>query len=148
MKYTTLAVVNFGAGAVLGLSKAQADARSSNLAAVEGRKGWFTTTAPTQFKRGEEFQYEGDLPKAIAQALEQVEPERKRKPAAEKADKAGETAEAARLAAAQAQAQQREALTARLAELNQAIAASQTEVETDELVKQIEAAEAELAALG
>jgi hypothetical protein len=66
MKYKALAVVSFGAGAVLGLNKDQARARAYVTTAIKGRDGWFTTTSPTQFKAGEEFSYEGDLPTARA----------------------------------------------------------------------------------
>ncbi|MDF3821977.1 hypothetical protein P3G55_18880 [Leptospira sp. 96542] len=134
MKYTAVSVVTLPEDAVLGLSEQQAKARAHALSPMG--KGRYKTKAPVHFKVGEVFVYEGELPKVLASSLEPVEAERKRKPA--------QTADAA----AQALAQQREALAVRLAELNQALDAAQTEMETDALVKQIEAAEAELAALG
>lgn len=70
MKYVSLTMVSFGAGALLGLSVDQSAARTASIAPVPGRKGWFTTTGPVQFKRGEEFQFDGELPKAMAQHLE------------------------------------------------------------------------------
>ena len=81
MKYTALAVVAFAAGAELGLSKDQASARRHALTEHPKRKGWYQATGPIQLKAGEEFQYDGDLPKSLADALEAAS-----KPRASKAD--------------------------------------------------------------
>lgn len=70
MKYITTAVLSLGAGALLGLTEAQAAPRRHALAAVPDRKGWYTATGPVQFKIGEEVSYEGDLPKALANQLD------------------------------------------------------------------------------
>lgn len=70
MKYIALAVVAFAAGAELGLTEAQASARKHALTPMPGRKGWYIATGPTQFKVGEQFLHDGDLPKALAEAVE------------------------------------------------------------------------------
>lgn len=77
MKYIALAVVAFAAGAELGLTKDQASARRHALTEHPKRKGWYQVTGPVQLKTGEEFQYDGDLPKGMADALE---PQQKAKP--------------------------------------------------------------------
>lgn len=70
MKYQAIAVVTLGVGAVLGLTEAQAAARKASTTPIPGRKGMFLTTAQVQFKRGEEFLYEGELPRVLADALD------------------------------------------------------------------------------
>lgn len=70
MKYITLAVLSLQAGALLGLTESQAAARQTVLAPVPGRKGWYTTTGPVQFKVGEELLHDGELPKHLADAVE------------------------------------------------------------------------------
>lgn len=70
MKYVTTSVLSFGAGALLGLTKAQAGRRQHALAPVPDREDWYTAIAPIQLKRGEEFLYEGDLPKSMVSELE------------------------------------------------------------------------------
>jgi hypothetical protein len=71
MRYTTTAIVNLPVGVVLGLSESQAAARRHALE-PKGRKGTYVTTQPVQFKVGESLDYEGDLPKSLAQVLEEV----------------------------------------------------------------------------
>lgn len=73
MKYITIAVLALQAGEVLGLTDAQAAPRQHVLTPVPGRKGWYTTTGPTQFKRGEQFLYEGDLPKHLADTVDSAD---------------------------------------------------------------------------
>lgn len=100
MKYTATAPVTLPAGAVLGLSKAQAADRQHAL--TEGpRKGLYTTTAPVQLKTGETFDYAGDLPKALAVNLEAEAKARAAAAAAAKAKQA-EDDKAAEMAAAEA----------------------------------------------
>lgn len=77
MKFKAIAAVTFGAGTVLGLTEDQVRARSHLLAPVHKDKlakgdkpAWYETKAATQFKCGEEFLYDGDLPKALAAVLE------------------------------------------------------------------------------
>lgn len=79
MKYTTIAVLSLAAGATLGLTEAQAAARKTVLTPIAGRKDFYTTTGPVQFKVGEEISYDGDLPKHLAKAV---------KPASKHGDKA------------------------------------------------------------
>lgn len=69
MKLKTTAVVTFGAGAELGLSKDQAKARAAFLVPIAGKDGWYTTKAQVQFKAGELIEYAGDLPKGQVTAL-------------------------------------------------------------------------------
>lgn len=73
MKYTTIAVLSLQAGVLLGLTEAQAATRKTVLTAAPARKGWYTTTGPVQFKRGEVFLFDGDLPKHLAQAVDPAE---------------------------------------------------------------------------
>lgn len=82
MKYVAVAIVNLVAGAVLGLSKAQAATRTHCLAPVAGRKGWYEATGPVQFKVGEEFQFDGELPKSLAESLEPIKKDRRAEDAA------------------------------------------------------------------
>jgi hypothetical protein len=70
IRYQATAPVTLGAGAVLGLSPAQAASRRSALQTVAD--GVFAAVAPLQFKAGEVFGYEGPLPKALADSLEPV----------------------------------------------------------------------------
>lgn len=48
------------------LDPRQAAARAHAVEAVKGTAGVFEVTAPIQFKRGERFGYDGDIPKAMA----------------------------------------------------------------------------------
>jgi len=124
MKYIALTVVAFAAGAELGLTKDQASARRHALTDHPKRKGWHIATGPVQLKAGEEFQYEGDLPKGMAESLEALQKVRAAKAeaidAAEKAVIAATEAVAAAGDDEAAQALAQAALTAaeaRLAEL-------------------------------
>ena len=94
MKFIVRAALTLPAGTALGLSKAQAADRAHVLTPVDGRKGWFTANAAVQFKVDEEIAFEGDLPKAQAESLEEIQ---NRAAAAEKA--AAEKAAAEKAAA-------------------------------------------------
>lgn len=98
MKYTALAVVAFAAGAELGLTKDQASARRHAITEHPKRKGWYVASGPLQLKAGEEFQYDGDLPKGMA---ESVEAQQKARQAKADADAAAAKAAAEALAAAE-----------------------------------------------
>lgn len=147
MKYIAVAVVSFGSGAVLGLSKHQADARVASLQPVDGRKGWYASTSPVQFKRGEDFQYEGELPKAIASMLEQQggAGPRSAKPKAK-----GQTQQEAEAAqrAAQSLADQRSDLSMAIDELEHALSRADSEDDKAAIGQQLANTRAELAALG
>lgn len=106
MKYTTTEVLQLPAGVALGLTDAQAAARKHVLQPVPARKGWYTATAQVQFKRGEQFLHDGDLPKHLANGVETPEEEKSRKAKAKAdADAAAKAkAEAEVAAAAQAKA--------------------------------------------
>lgn len=97
MKYIAISVVAFGAGSELGLSDAQARARSYAVTALPKRKGWYITSLPIQLKAGEEFHYDGDLPKGLADSLEQQKKGRQAttKPSAEQIEAATAAVEAA-----------------------------------------------------
>jgi len=70
MRYVTTSVARFAAGTVLTLSKGQAAIRSHALKALgDGR---YETTAPVEFKVGESFGYDGELPKSLASVIEPV----------------------------------------------------------------------------
>lgn len=66
-KYLVVAPLTLGAGVRLGLSKEQAAARSHALKAAG--KGVYVTTAPVQFKAGEQIAVADELPKALAELL-------------------------------------------------------------------------------
>jgi hypothetical protein len=66
-------------GSVVGLSASQAQRRAYALEPVPKRKGWFTATHDLCFKVGEAIQYEGELPKALANSVDV--PQRAGKPA-------------------------------------------------------------------
>jgi len=72
MKLVATSVVALSAGAVVGLSKDQASARSHAVSPVPDRKGWYLVKAQVQFKAGEQFSYDGELPKGMAETLEPV----------------------------------------------------------------------------
>lgn len=103
MKYIALAVVAFAAGAELGLNRDQASARRHALTPNPDRKGWYQATGALQLKAGEEFQYDGELPKGMAESLEAVKKAKASKAEAEAAAKA-EAIATAEQAVADAQA--------------------------------------------
>lgn len=79
----TAASVNIHAG-TLGLSPSQADARLHRLTKLGGNR-YEVWDPPVVFKRGEVFEYEGELPKALVAGVEKAEvlaegPKRKAKP--------------------------------------------------------------------
>lgn len=144
MKYTATAVVSFGAGADLGLTKPQVDARVASLRPIGGRKGWYTTTAPVQFKAGEEIQYDGDLPKAVA--LEAASSVAARRRAAE--EKALDDERRAAAQAASDLAAKRAALLEQVDILTAAMGKAQAAAEKATLQQQLDVAQAALAELG
>lgn len=85
MRYNVLTIATFGIGSILQLSDAQAARRCHALRAL--RKGIYEVHQPVQFKRGEVVGYDGELPKAMAEAIEDpielanVAPKRKPKAA-------------------------------------------------------------------
>lgn len=64
MKYLATTTVSFGPGTRLGLTKDQAAARAHALTAA-GRGQYITRTA-VQFKAGEVFNFDGEMPKGLA----------------------------------------------------------------------------------
>jgi hypothetical protein len=68
MKYVSTQPITLSEGSVLGLTPAQAAPRRHALK-PSGKKGVYTTTQPVQFKAGESFYYEGDIPKGMADAV-------------------------------------------------------------------------------
>jgi hypothetical protein len=69
MHYVVTATLRLPAGSVVGLSEAQAASRVHALAAVPKRKGWYAASLELCFKVGEAIQYEGELPKALADSV-------------------------------------------------------------------------------
>jgi hypothetical protein len=63
-KFILAAAVTFNPGAVLGLTKEQAEPRKSNLESLG--KGNYLVKESVQFKAGEKLGHEGALPKNIA----------------------------------------------------------------------------------
>lgn len=103
MKYIALAVVAFAAGAELGLTKDQAGARRHALIKHPKTKDWYIATGPVQLKAGEEFQFDGDLPKGMAESVEALKKAKAAKAEADAAAKA-EAIAAAEKAVADAEA--------------------------------------------
>jgi hypothetical protein len=71
-KFSISKAVTFTEGTVLGLTPEQAAPRAHALRELE--EGVFVVEQPVQFKIGEVIGHEGDLPKAIAQHLEDDKP--------------------------------------------------------------------------
>jgi len=86
MRYTATTTVTLGPGSVLGLSEKQA-ARRAHLLEPTAREGVFTAKAAVQFKAGEDFECEEDLPKSMAERVVAAEPKAPA-PAKAKASKA------------------------------------------------------------
>jgi hypothetical protein len=63
-------VLRLPAGSIVGLSESQVARRKHALEAVPKRKGWYTATLDLCFKVGESIQYDGELPKVLADAVE------------------------------------------------------------------------------
>jgi hypothetical protein len=63
---------------IIALDADQAKARSHNLKAAG--TGRFEIVRPIEFKAGEEFGYDGALPKSIAEAVDEIETRRAAKP--------------------------------------------------------------------
>lgn len=112
MKYITTAVLALGAGVALGLTEAQAAPRKHVLAPIPGRKNWYTTSGPVQFKVGEIILCDDELPKGLADAADTAEKK------AAKARAQDQAKEAAAAADADAQAR-RDELAADIAALTQ-----------------------------
>lgn len=85
MKYTTTAVLSLNAGVALGLSMSQAASRATVIAAIPERDGWYITTGPVQFKRGETFLSDTDLPKSLVDAVDYEDKPKAEVPAKAKA---------------------------------------------------------------
>jgi len=85
MRYTAIAIVTLPAGAVLGLSELQAATRKHALEPGK-KKGFYLSTATVQFKVGEPFHYDGDLPKGLADCVEREESARQAAKAKAEAD--------------------------------------------------------------
>lgn len=62
--------INIHAG-ILVLDPSQADPRMYGLTALGGNR--YDVTRPVQFKRGEVFELEGELPKALVLGMEETE---------------------------------------------------------------------------
>jgi len=67
----TEASINIHAGVLL-LDPSQAEPRKHRLTALGGNR-YDVTDPPVTFKRGEVFELEGELPKALVQSVEQAE---------------------------------------------------------------------------
>lgn len=74
MKFYTVTgrTAGFGAGQRLKLTRAQVDSRAHRLTLVDEKKGVYEATAPIEFKKGEAFGFDGDLPKTIAVLVEET----------------------------------------------------------------------------
>ena len=72
MRVRALNATTVGAGARLGLNKAQAGDRVHML--KDCGKGVYELLQPAFFKAGEEFEFLGDMPKALAPSLQAIKP--------------------------------------------------------------------------
>lgn len=79
-KYRAEAPLTIPVGSLLGLSDSQAEARAYGV--VREGKAW-RVRLPVQFKAGEEFGYEGELPKALAELVDTPPRRGKAKPPAD-----------------------------------------------------------------
>jgi hypothetical protein len=70
MHYVVISTLRLPAGNVVGLTDAQAARRMHAIEPVDKRKGWYLSTLELCFKVGEAIQYDGELPKALANAVE------------------------------------------------------------------------------
>jgi hypothetical protein len=70
MHYVVISTLRLPAGNVVGLNEAQAARRVHAIEPVDKRKGWYLATHDLCFKVGEAIQYEGELPKVLASAVE------------------------------------------------------------------------------
>lgn len=84
MHIIVTATLSLHAGAVVGLTEEQAARRAPFIKALPKRKGWYEVLSEIQFKRGEGIQYDGDVPKGLAEVVEA--PKRKKGAADEDAD--------------------------------------------------------------
>ena len=70
-KYIVTAIFATLPGGIVTLTTAQASTRSHNLKPLDD--GRYEIVNPVQFKAGEEFGYDGELPKALAETLVDAE---------------------------------------------------------------------------
>jgi hypothetical protein len=70
MHYVVTATLRLPAGSVVGLSDAQYSVRQHALLPIAKRKGWYQATTDLSFKVGEAIQYQGELPKALADSVD------------------------------------------------------------------------------
>jgi hypothetical protein len=69
MRYRVLAPMTLHPGALLGLTAEQAQARSFGL---EAAGAMWRVVKPVSFKAGEHIDHDGELPKQLAQVVEEV----------------------------------------------------------------------------
>lgn len=117
MKYITTAVLALGAGVALGLSEDQAAPRKHVLQPIPGRKNWYTTTGPVQFKVGEKLQSDVDLPKGMVELAESSDKQSSKARALEQAAADAANANATAKATADALAAEIDGLNKTKAEL-------------------------------
>lgn len=94
MHYVVVSPLRLPAGSVVGLSDAQASVRRHALSPIAKRKGWYQATTDLSFKVGEAIQYQGELPKALADSVDAPKRDAKGKAAAAGGDAAGDDAAA------------------------------------------------------
>lgn len=91
MRYTITTAARLAAGAVLGLGDEQARRRRHALKPIAGEKGWYTATADVHFKVGEQVELRnGELPKAMAELVEDEKAAAARKRAEQQAARAAQ----------------------------------------------------------
>lgn len=69
--FITLSAITLAVGSVVKLSEKQVNARKHCIKPVDAKKGIYELTEKTQFKTGETFGYEGELPKTLARFVEE-----------------------------------------------------------------------------
>lgn len=70
MKYTALLPITIMPGTVVGMDDAQAFRRRALVKPVAKAKGYYEATSAFQFKAGEAFEVENELPKSMVETVD------------------------------------------------------------------------------
>jgi hypothetical protein len=79
MKYVAVTAITVLAGQLVRLTAAQLGRCTGLVKLAAGAEGWHEALVPLQFKRGEAFEIDGELPKGMADLVEAAEPPRPRR---------------------------------------------------------------------
>lgn len=70
MKYAAQMPITIAVGTVVGMDDAQAFRRRFLVKPVDKKKGYYETVVPFQFKLGEVFEVEHEMPKGMVETVE------------------------------------------------------------------------------